>query len=518
MKAVANGLSAGGGLSPLTAHDTQSNTSSRSGRAVSMPVVPMQQHTHLHPPRPPSAGPPTTSSTNHGEDKDSAPSVESTASGGVVPGGGSARGVTSGIGAGSLASEVSSTPCAEKSADRGTTAASGSSGKDKSFGKMSHYINELKKELDQAAWHKRESGLETQRLREKCLHLEDKLQAERSKNASLEERLEKSLSKQKQLQTQLDGVHAMATQMTPIPVTAHKQQVTTDQQRQQLTFQMPQTQHQSFQPNFPEQRSPTDSNTGIAFTPTTPTPSGSASSATIASIGGPASASMPPPVGSMPPGPSLIRVRSRDHAESTSSAAHVTPALTKVPSSPIKLNDAPQLHQPNLQQQQQQYTTALCHNSDNDQLGTYLSALVGGHDVSTASDSFQLNTITSPPASTSTTTRLANHPSGLDALDTIELPRRGMIPQSASSGALSSRGQPSQTLPSSIDVGSGVSHKRPAPARRHNSSNSIGGGTVDDIDSFIASRAVWSEGDDTVRSSRGSGNVSVSIGSSPLKR
>ncbi len=78
--------------------------------------------------------------------------------------------------------------------------------KDKSFGKMAHYLNELKKEIDNASKAKKENGLETQRLRERCVQLEERLQSEKNKNLLLEERLDKSLKKQKELQLQLDNV------------------------------------------------------------------------------------------------------------------------------------------------------------------------------------------------------------------------------------------------------------------------------------------------------------------------
>jgi hypothetical protein len=78
--------------------------------------------------------------------------------------------------------------------------------KDKSFGKMSHYVNELKKELDYACRSRKEHNLETQRLRERCVQMEEKLQSERNKNVLLEEQLDKSLRKQRELQTQLDAL------------------------------------------------------------------------------------------------------------------------------------------------------------------------------------------------------------------------------------------------------------------------------------------------------------------------
>lgn len=88
--------------------------------------------------------------------------------------------------------------------------------RDKAFGKMSHYVNELKKELDSAAKARKEHGLETQRLRERCIQLEEKLQSEKSKNSLLEEQLEKSLKKQRELQAQLDALHSSHQSSLPI--------------------------------------------------------------------------------------------------------------------------------------------------------------------------------------------------------------------------------------------------------------------------------------------------------------
>lgn len=61
------------------------------------------------------------------------------------------------------------------------------SSKSHSLGKLAHYLHEMKQELDVATRQRRESNLETQRLREKCVNLEDRLAAASSKNAMLEE-------------------------------------------------------------------------------------------------------------------------------------------------------------------------------------------------------------------------------------------------------------------------------------------------------------------------------------------
>jgi hypothetical protein len=109
--------------------------------------------------------------------------------------------------------------------------------KDKSFGKMSHYVNELKKELDSASRSRKELVLETQRLRERCIQFEEKLQSEKNKNLLLEEQLEKSSKKQRELQSQLDAFQ----------VATHQQQ----QLQQQHKETQQQQQHQAFAQGMP---------------------------------------------------------------------------------------------------------------------------------------------------------------------------------------------------------------------------------------------------------------------------
>ena len=54
--------------------------------------------------------------------------------------------------------------------------------KDKgTFGKLFHYLNEMKKELELAQKQRREGQLENQRLREKCQQLDDRLATEQVK-------------------------------------------------------------------------------------------------------------------------------------------------------------------------------------------------------------------------------------------------------------------------------------------------------------------------------------------------
>jgi uncharacterized protein YdcH (DUF465 family) len=81
----------------------------------------------------------------------------------------------------------------------------GNSDKDKAsaFGRLFHYVNEMKKELENAQKQRREGQLETQRLREKCQQLDDRLAVEHSKSAGLEDRLERAKATQRTLRSQV---------------------------------------------------------------------------------------------------------------------------------------------------------------------------------------------------------------------------------------------------------------------------------------------------------------------------
>jgi hypothetical protein len=76
--------------------------------------------------------------------------------------------------------------------------------KDKSFTKLFHHLSETKKELEGLQKQRKEWSLESQRLREKCQQLEDRIITETSRCAGYEERLEKSKTVQRSMQTQLD--------------------------------------------------------------------------------------------------------------------------------------------------------------------------------------------------------------------------------------------------------------------------------------------------------------------------
>lgn len=82
----------------------------------------------------------------------------------------------------------------------------GNSDKDKTsaFGKLFHYVNEMKKELENAQKQRREGQLETQRLREKCQQLDDRLAVEHSKSAGLEDRLDRAKTTQRTLRSQVN--------------------------------------------------------------------------------------------------------------------------------------------------------------------------------------------------------------------------------------------------------------------------------------------------------------------------
>lgn len=77
--------------------------------------------------------------------------------------------------------------------------------KDKSFVKISNHMNEMKRELETLQKQKRDSSLESQRLREKCQQLEDRLASEQSRNSALEEKLEKAKEVQKSLLAQINS-------------------------------------------------------------------------------------------------------------------------------------------------------------------------------------------------------------------------------------------------------------------------------------------------------------------------
>ena len=83
--------------------------------------------------------------------------------------------------------------------------ASFSSDKDKSFGKMSHYLAEMSKELQISQKFRKDTLLESQRLRELVQQLNDSLVTERSKSSNLEERLSKEKLKSKGLQASLEN-------------------------------------------------------------------------------------------------------------------------------------------------------------------------------------------------------------------------------------------------------------------------------------------------------------------------
>ena len=94
---------------------------------------------------------------------------------------------------GSTSSSISST----------FTASNAEKDKTSAFGKLFHYMNEMKKELEVAQKQRREGQLETQRLREKCQQLDDRLAMEHSKSAGLEDRLERAKATQRTLRSQV---------------------------------------------------------------------------------------------------------------------------------------------------------------------------------------------------------------------------------------------------------------------------------------------------------------------------
>ena len=59
------------------------------------------------------------------------------------------------------------------------------------LGRLTHYLNEMKKELEVAQKQRKDTQLETQRLREKCQQLEDKLSMEQTKGAAQDDKVAK---------------------------------------------------------------------------------------------------------------------------------------------------------------------------------------------------------------------------------------------------------------------------------------------------------------------------------------
>ena len=81
---------------------------------------------------------------------------------------------------------ISSSGISTTSTTAYTTTTSTPVDKDKgTFGKLFHYLNEMKKELELAQKQRREGQLENQRLREKCQQLDDRLATEQAKGTGI---------------------------------------------------------------------------------------------------------------------------------------------------------------------------------------------------------------------------------------------------------------------------------------------------------------------------------------------
>ncbi len=74
--------------------------------------------------------------------------------------------------------------------------------KDKGYGKMSYYLNEMKKELENEKSNKRDKAIEQQRLREKCSQFEELYHIEQQKFQTLQEKHEKLKNNYKTLEIQ----------------------------------------------------------------------------------------------------------------------------------------------------------------------------------------------------------------------------------------------------------------------------------------------------------------------------
>jgi hypothetical protein len=113
------------------------------------------------------------------------------------------QGAPTGSGSGLLAPTSGSSSNSSSSNSSLFLGSSADKDKASAFGKLFHYMNEMKKELEVAQKQRREGQLETQRLREKCQQMEDRLAMEHSKSAGLEDRLERAKVTQRTLRSQV---------------------------------------------------------------------------------------------------------------------------------------------------------------------------------------------------------------------------------------------------------------------------------------------------------------------------
>jgi hypothetical protein len=121
-------------------------------------------------------------------------SVLPSAAGGI--GGGAGFGVGSFNNINNNSSSSSSSSSSSNSNNNNNTSTSG-------YGKLFHYLNEMKKELEISQSKNNEGRLEMQRLRERNQQLTDQLLLEQSKNGTLEDRLERAKREEVKLRLKL---------------------------------------------------------------------------------------------------------------------------------------------------------------------------------------------------------------------------------------------------------------------------------------------------------------------------
>ena len=140
---------------------------------------------------PPAA--PLTRTISREREAGSAPSpvLPATAAGGAVATATGSSGSTSHFSAGHSSTTTTATTAQASSTSSSVPPIGASSlstdEKDVHFNKLSHYLAEMKRELDLAQKQRKDKALESQRLREKCQQLEERLRSEQRKISRLEE-------------------------------------------------------------------------------------------------------------------------------------------------------------------------------------------------------------------------------------------------------------------------------------------------------------------------------------------
>ena len=107
-----------------------------------------------------------------------------------------------------IPNQSSSTASSSGPASSSSSSSSSSTSSGGGYGKLFHYINEMKKELELSQSKNGESRLEMQRLRERNQQLADQLSLEQNRNATLEERLERARRDEDKLRRRIAKLEA----------------------------------------------------------------------------------------------------------------------------------------------------------------------------------------------------------------------------------------------------------------------------------------------------------------------